>query len=233
MLSHWDPKKPLSVVVDASSCGFGAALRCGEKVVQLYSVSNSRPYMHNSEAELEAIVCSLRAFRHLTYGRPVAVCTDYWLASKALNPEIYGVTTKRRLHHLQQDYPRLHFVPGIENELANLLSREAYFMTIAQTSTTDSGVSQCLSVDGQFSCDGGEGVQEREETTQKQTRVIEESEAEDEKGEGRTTFLEYLLQMHKRGHYGVDAMMKILKRSEWDTAEARRFVNDFVRTCRS
>lgn len=193
-LDYWssNPRAKLSVVVDASSEGYGGALLCDDKPVALYSRRNSKGFAHSSDAELEAIVGCMRAFRHYLWCRPVTVKSDSWSAVCAMNPDNHSPTVQRRLFYLLQDHPQITFVSGIENELADLLSRERYFMQLPE----------------------GEVVQ-----------TVGYSLPDDVKTQ--------IQQMHKHGHYGEDAMVELLKRSSFDSEDAREEARRVVRTCHS
>lgn len=73
VLSSWQPNMVLEMFVEASAQGFGAVLLGHKKILALYSASNPQAFHHSTVAELEGLVRSLHAFKHLLVNRAFTV----------------------------------------------------------------------------------------------------------------------------------------------------------------
>ena len=83
---------------------------------------------HSSEAELDALLQTLRTFRHLTLGRQIAVFTDSWASVKMRNWKSQSTLMLRRIEKVLRDYPLMRFQSGSENQLADLPSCQRFLM---------------------------------------------------------------------------------------------------------
>ena len=92
ILAHYDPKKPLSVVCDASPYGVGAILQVLEQGVErpVFMVSSTLSPAEKNYAQIHrealAIVFGVQRFHKYIYGHKVTVYTD----CKALEPLLNG-----------------------------------------------------------------------------------------------------------------------------------------------
>lgn len=79
VLKYFDPKAPISIQVDASSAGLGAALIQNGMPVALASKTLSGPETRysNIEREMLAVVFGLEKFHHYVWGQAVTIQTDH------------------------------------------------------------------------------------------------------------------------------------------------------------
>ena len=124
------PQDTFSLVTDASGLGIGGVLqvrRHGSWEAAAYFSRQLRgPEQRYSATELEAlaVVESINHFNYYLYGRAFCVFTDHkpllqLLTSEHLNPRL-----RRFAYKLQHWLVKIQYLPGIENSLADALSRE-------------------------------------------------------------------------------------------------------------
>src|SRR5215216_6353658 len=127
-----DIHKDYQVYCDASRQGLGGVLMQEGKVV-VYTSRQLRPHEMNyatHDLELPVVVHALKTWRHFLVGNSCDVYMDhkslkYIFTQKELN------LRQRRWLELIKDYEmRLHYHPGKENVVADVLSRKSYVNTL-------------------------------------------------------------------------------------------------------
>ena len=124
------PKDTFSIVTDASGLGVGGVLqvwRDGKwEAAAFFSRQIRGAEQRYSATELEALalVCTIQHFSYYLYGRQFVAYTDHkplmqLLTSDRLNPRL-----KRLSFKLQYWLVKVEYLPGLENGLADALSRE-------------------------------------------------------------------------------------------------------------
>ncbi|XP_046854150.1 uncharacterized protein K02A2.6-like [Xenia sp. Carnegie-2017] len=94
VLTHYDPKKPVRLATDASSCGIGAVLSNvsdeGEEQPIAYAsrtLSSSEQNYSMIEKEALAIIFGLKKFHQYVYGRRFPLITDHKPLTMILGPK--------------------------------------------------------------------------------------------------------------------------------------------------
>ncbi|XP_046856097.1 uncharacterized protein K02A2.6-like [Xenia sp. Carnegie-2017] len=94
VLTHYDPKKPVRLATDASSCGIGAVLSNvsdeGEEQPIAYAsrtLSSSEQNYSMIEKEALAIIFGLKKFHQYVYGRRFSLITDHKPLTMILGPK--------------------------------------------------------------------------------------------------------------------------------------------------
>ena len=79
MLKYYDPNKQLTLQVDSSGSGLGAAIIQDEGPIAFASksLSDAESRYSNIEREMLSILFRLERFHYFTYGRPVIVHSDH------------------------------------------------------------------------------------------------------------------------------------------------------------
>jgi hypothetical protein len=129
VLAHFDENIDVSVQTDASLVGLGAVLTqdSGEGPRPIAYISRrfteAESKYHANELECLAIVWALKKFRHYVYGRRFSICTDSsafrWLWSKK---EVTGKFARWILSLQEFDF-EIRDVKGVNNCVADALSR--------------------------------------------------------------------------------------------------------------
>ena len=127
-LGFYNPHGKLEVYVDASGDGVGAVLLSDRVPVCMFSRRTRKGWKHSADSEIDGILKALQAFEIYTGTRPVQVYTDNWCAYTSLNPGNLGAPVMRRLDQILAKNPLVTFVPGKDNELADMLSRRPYLL---------------------------------------------------------------------------------------------------------
>lgn len=65
----WKPRMVLELYIDASAHGFGDVLLGNKQILALYNSTNPQSFHHSSVVELEGLIRSLPAFKHLLVGK--------------------------------------------------------------------------------------------------------------------------------------------------------------------
>jgi transposase InsO family protein len=126
-LPFYDAAKPLTLQVDASLSGLGAALiqENGPIAYASKSLSDAESRYSNIEREMLGIVFGLERFHHYVYGRHVLVETDHKpleaIAKK--NLAMAPPRLSRMLLRIQHYDATIQYIPGKDIPLADALSR--------------------------------------------------------------------------------------------------------------
>ena len=124
------PQDEFSLVTDASGSGLGAVLqvkrRDGWTAAAFYSRQTKGPERRYSASELEAlaVVESVRHFSPYLYGHKFVVFTDHKPLCFLLSSEHLNRRLKRFSIKLQPWLIEFQYLPGVENTLADALSRQ-------------------------------------------------------------------------------------------------------------
>ena len=128
VLAFFDPAKPVTLQVDASQHGLGAALMQEDKPVAFASKSlnTSEQQYAQIEKELYAILFGCKRFHQYVYGRSVRVQTDHKpLEIIAKKPLVHAPPRlQRMLLQLQKYDLNIIHVPGKSIPVADTLSRK-------------------------------------------------------------------------------------------------------------
>jgi len=124
------PTDRFSLVTDASGCSLGAVLqveRDGEWAPAAFFSRQTRgPERRYSASELEAlaVVESIKHFSPYLYGRSFVVFTDHKPLCSLLTSDHLNGRLKRFSTKLQPWMVTFQYLPGMENTLADALSRQ-------------------------------------------------------------------------------------------------------------
>lgn len=118
---------PWKVLVDASSKGMGGILFENGKTIAMFAKAVKQNWRHSTELEIEAVVQALEAFAPWIKGERIEVLTDNWATYRAMEGQNIGGYVLRRLEKLFEWNPRLKFIAGKEQVLADWLSRSEYW----------------------------------------------------------------------------------------------------------
>ena len=127
ILAHYQPNEPLTLQVDASSYGLGAALLQNDKPVAYASRSLTKTEQNYAQIEKEclSVVYGLERFDQYTFGRHVLVENDHKPLEMILKKTL--VSTPKRLQAMRMRINRydttLVYKPGKSMILADTLSR--------------------------------------------------------------------------------------------------------------
>ncbi len=133
LLAHPDPTAELVLVTDASASHIGGVLQQRPnksspwRPLGFYSKKLDGPQLNHSafDRELFGVFASIRHFRHLLEGRKFAVWTDHKPLTFALHrlSEPWSGRQQRQLAYVAEFTNNLVHVPGVENVVADALSR--------------------------------------------------------------------------------------------------------------
>ena len=128
VLTYFDPRKDITLQVDASKSGLGAALLQDGRPVSYASMSLTQTEINYSqiEKELFAIVFVCTRFHQYVYGRPINVQTDHkpLIAIFKKNIQTAPPRLQRMMLSLSRYDINLTYIPGKEIPLADTLSRK-------------------------------------------------------------------------------------------------------------
>lgn len=120
----------LSVFLDSSRHGHGGALLQGDRLIQLFSTGNLKPWASSAHAELSGYCRVLKAFSSFLFHRPFTVYTDNRAVLAIQSPQNHSDFLMRRLdelHALRLFPSSILHLEGSRNLLADTLSRYRYF----------------------------------------------------------------------------------------------------------
>lgn len=126
VLSFYDPKKPLTLQVDASNFGLGASLLQDGKPIAFASKSLTQTEINYAQIEKEcyAILFGCERFHQYVYGRPVKVETDHKPIEAIWKKQLHAAPARiqRMLLQLQKYDLQIEYVRGKDIPLADTLS---------------------------------------------------------------------------------------------------------------
>ena len=126
-LRYFDPNKPASIEVDASSLGLGAALIQDNKPVAFASkaLTPTESNYANIERELLAVVFGLERFHTFVYGKPLVVFSDHKPLENIIKKPLNSTPPRlqRMLLRIQPYNAAIQYRPGKEMVYADYLSR--------------------------------------------------------------------------------------------------------------
>ena len=127
VLGCYDPSKPLTLSVDASSKGLCAVLFQDEKPLAYASRALSPAQQHYAQIEKEtlAIVYGAQKFHQFIYGRPTVVESDHKPLQYILNRPLHQAPLRlqKMMLTLQRYDLKVKYRPGVELSVADALSR--------------------------------------------------------------------------------------------------------------
>ena len=127
VLQYFDEKKPVTIQVDASLRGLGAALLQENGPVEYASkaLTETERRYSNIEREMLAVLFGLERFHYYVYGRRVQVQTDHKPLVSIYQKNICNAPPRiaRMVLRIQKYDVELVYTPGKDLQLANALSR--------------------------------------------------------------------------------------------------------------
>ena len=145
VLGYYDPSKPLTLSVDASSKGLGAVLFQDEKPLAYASRALTPAQQHYAQIEKEtlAIVYGAQKFHQFIYGRPTVVESDHKPLQYILNRPLHHAPLRlqKMMLTLQRYDLKVKYRPGVELSVADALSR-SYLPETAETLIPDLEVNE-------------------------------------------------------------------------------------------
>ena len=140
VLGYYDPSKPLTLSVDASSKGLGAVLLQDGKPLAYASraLTPTQERYAQIEKETLAIVYGAQKFHQFIYGRPTHVESDHkplqYILSKPLHQA--PLRLQKMMLTLQRYDLKVKYLPGSELSVADALSR-SYLQETTETLIPD------------------------------------------------------------------------------------------------
>ena len=150
VLKYFDENKPVTLHVDASTRGLGAALVQEHGVIGYASktLSDTESRYSNIEREMLAVVYGLEHFHYYVYGRAVTVLTDHKPLESIAKKTLAAAPPRiaRMLLRTQKYNATITYVPGKEHCLPDALSRNnpCYGETIPGLEVSVHEVYQCV-----------------------------------------------------------------------------------------
>ena len=145
VLGYYDPSKPLTLSVDASSKGLGAVLFQDEKPLAYASRALTPAQQHYAQIEKEtlAIVYGAQKFHQFIYRRPTVVESDHKPLQYILNRPVHQAPLRlqKMMLTLQRYNLKVKYRPGVELSVADALSR-SYLPETAETLIPDLEVNE-------------------------------------------------------------------------------------------
>ena len=145
VLGYYDPSKPLTLSVDASSKGLGAVLFQDEKPLAYASRAITPAQQHYAQIEKEtlAIVYGAQKFHQFIYGRPTVVESDHKPLQYILNRPLHQAPLRlQKIMLILQRYDlNVKYRPGVELSVADALSR-SYLPETTETLIPDLEVNE-------------------------------------------------------------------------------------------
>ena len=145
VLGYYDPSKPLTLSVDASSKGLGAVFFQDEKLLAYASRALPPAQQHYAQIENEslAIVYGVQKFHQFIYGRPTVVESDHkplqYISNKPLHQA--PLRLQKMMLILQRYDLTVKYRPGVELSVADVLSR-SYLPETTETLIPDLEVNE-------------------------------------------------------------------------------------------
>ena len=145
VLGYYDPSKPLTLSVDASSKGLGAVLLQDGKPLAYASraLTPTQERYAQIEKETLAIVYGAQKFHQFIYGRPTRVESDHkplqYILSKPLHQA--PLRLQKMMLTLQRYDLKVKYLPGSELSVADALSR-SYLQETTETLIPDLEVNE-------------------------------------------------------------------------------------------
>lgn len=152
-LSFDELQKPLILTTDASATHAGATLeqfvddnqaatgRLGTKPIAYFSQAFAKRKKARStfNRELTALFMAVRHFRFRIRGRELIFRTDHKPIINAMsNPEgQHSPEERRMIYHLKEYLPKMMYIAGKENVIADFLSRPEHYCRDVSTQTSD------------------------------------------------------------------------------------------------
>ncbi|CAH8865307.1 unnamed protein product, partial [Trichobilharzia szidati] len=138
LLMYQDPTAPLSISVDASDTAIGAVLQqLVNNEWQPLAFFSRRLQVAETKystfgRELLAMYCAIRHFRHSVEGREFTIFTDHKPLTYSLNStsDKYSPRESRQLDYVSQFSSDIRHVSGVNNTVADALSRICSFTQI-------------------------------------------------------------------------------------------------------
>ena len=126
-LSYFDPSKPITVQVDASMAGLGAALIQEDRPVAFASraLSDTESRYANIEREMLAVIFGCERFYHFIFGQEVTVESDHKPLESIHLKRLHSAPSRlrRMLLRLQPYDIQIRYRPGPDVSIADALSR--------------------------------------------------------------------------------------------------------------
>ena len=132
------PSDKLSIVCDASGRGLGGVLqvsRDGEWTPSAYfsrQLRGAEARYSATELEALALIETVRHFSYHLYGRSFTAYTDHRPLEQLLSSTRLNHRLARMAYRLQHWLIRIEYLPGVENTMADALSREERRITAAE-----------------------------------------------------------------------------------------------------
>ncbi len=127
VLRYFDNAKPVTIQVDASLKGLGAALLQDNGPIEYASksLSDAETRYSNIEREMLGVLFGLERFHYYAYGRPVTVETDHKPLEAIFKKHLDKAPPRisRMLLRIQKYDVTITYVPGKDISLADALSR--------------------------------------------------------------------------------------------------------------
>ena len=127
VLQYFDKDKPITIQVDASQKGLGAALLQDHGAIEYTSktLSDTESRYSNIEREMHAVLFGLERFHYYAFGHPVTVESDHKPLESIFKKHLNKASPRlrRMLLRIQKYNVTIKYVPGKEITLADALSR--------------------------------------------------------------------------------------------------------------
>ena len=127
VLQYFDKDKPITIQVDASQKGLGAALLQDHGAIEYASktLSDTESRYSNIEREMLAVLFGLERFHYYAFGRPVTVESDHKPLESIFKKHLNKASPRlsRMLLRIQKYNVTIKYIPGKEITLADALSR--------------------------------------------------------------------------------------------------------------
>lgn len=166
LLAHPDPHSPLILATDASLTSIGASLqqKQNNNVVPLAFFSRkltpAQQKYSTYDRELLAIYSAIKYFRPYLEGRIFSIWTDHLPLTTAFNQNLDKASPRQQRHldFISQFSTDICYIPGIENNVADALSRVSAIdftdtdslVKIAESQQTDTELQQLLKSNPSF-----------------------------------------------------------------------------------
>lgn len=155
-LTSFDPKKPILIQCDASQFGLGACLLQNQKPVAFASrnLSDAETRYAQIEKELLSIVFAVKRFHNMVYGFKILIENDHKPLEPSYKKNISQIMSNRLQRLLLKLLPydlEVKYIPGKDNLLADLLSRNFIVSNKPEDEIQLNDVVHCVDVKFQLS----------------------------------------------------------------------------------